>query len=75
MYISFPCHLLIFSSGAQSVGVVERKSNRVLTTTNEEDHSQNENPIKQVTDPFGMANTIRGDPDSTGEQNSKVDPV
>ncbi|XP_022977915.1 probable galacturonosyltransferase 4 isoform X1 [Cucurbita maxima] len=64
----------VWQSNDGTQGVVERKSNRVLTTTNEEDHSQNENPIKQVTDPFGMANTIPGDPDSTSEQNSKVDP-
>lgn len=56
-------------------GVIERKSTRVLSTTDEEGRSQNENPIKQVTDPIGLPNIISGNPNSTRERNSEVDPV
>lgn len=55
-------------------GVIERKSTRVLSTTDEEGRSQNENPIKQVTDPIGLPNIISGNPNSTSERNSEVDP-
>lgn len=75
LYVSLPCDLLISSSGAQSLGVIERKSTRVLSTTDEEGLSQNENPIKEVTDPIGLPNIISGNPNSTSEKNSELDPV
>ncbi|KAA0025594.1 putative galacturonosyltransferase 4 [Cucumis melo var. makuwa] len=55
-------------------GVIERKSTRVLSTTDEEGLSQNENPIEEVTDPIGLPNIISGNPNSTSEKNSELDP-
>lgn len=59
---------------AHSLGVIERKSTRVLSTTDEEGRSQSENPINQVTDPIGQAKIISEKPTDTSEKNSKVDP-
>ncbi|XP_038882889.1 probable galacturonosyltransferase 4 [Benincasa hispida] len=64
----------VWQSNGGVQGVIERKSTRVLSTTDEEGRSQNENPIKQVTDPIGLPNIISGNPNSTSEKNSKVDP-
>ncbi|CAK9320835.1 unnamed protein product [Citrullus colocynthis] len=55
-------------------GIIDRKSTRVLSTTDEEGRFRNENPIKQVTDPIGLPNIISGNPNSTSERNSEVDP-
>lgn len=63
------------SSDSRSLEVIERKSSRVLSTTDEEGRSQSENAIRQVTDQIGEANLISWKPNSTSEKNGKMDPV
>ncbi|XP_022132710.1 probable galacturonosyltransferase 4 [Momordica charantia] len=59
---------------SRSLEVIERKSSRVLSTTDEEGRSQSENAIRQVTDQIGEANLISWKPNSTSEKNGKMDP-
>lgn len=50
----------------------EHLSARVLYTTNEEDRSQTENPIRQFTNGFQQGNQINSDMDGEGESTENV---